>query len=82
MERVGGGPQAVMGFHGPEPGSTRPLLGLERNGVKLGVDLLTGHNTLSRHLTLIGVVQQVWCLEKESSFNILCECDVLSLLQV
>jgi len=47
--------------------------------------LLTGHNTLRRHLYLIGLSDSPLCrrcgVEEETSAHILCECEALALLR-
>lgn len=68
---------------GPDPGCTRHLLDLgERNAVMFEISLLTRNNTLRRHLTLIGMAEDIRCrkcgLEEESSFHIFCKCDALA----
>jgi hypothetical protein len=47
--------------------------------------LLTGHNTLRRHLNLLGLVDSPLCrrcgVEEETSAHILCECEALASLR-
>jgi len=47
--------------------------------------LLTGHNTLRRHLHLLGLMDSPLCrrceAEEETSAHILCECEVLASLR-
>jgi len=53
-----------------------------QSGVVIG--LLTGHNTLRRHLHLMGLTNGPLCrgcgAEKETSAHILCECEALASL--
>lgn len=42
-------------------------LGLGRNAVKQVVGLLTGHNALRRHFTLISVAEDAGCGQEEAS---------------
>lgn len=60
MERDEGGSQAVTVLYGGPRSRecTRQLLVLGGNVVKLVVGLLTGHNTLRRHHTLIGTLAE------------------------
>ena len=45
-------------------------------------DLLTGHNTLRRHLYLLGLLDSPLCRKcgvgEENSAHILCECEALA----
>lgn len=74
--------QARDFIKGPDPGRARRLLGLGRDSVRFVIGLLTGHNTLRRHLALIGTIVDSRCRkcgeEEESSFHILCECHALA----
>jgi len=49
------------------------------------IDLLTGHNTLRRHLCLMGIMNNLTCwkcgTEEETSVHILCECEALASLR-
>jgi hypothetical protein len=54
-----------------------------QSGVLTG--LLTGHNTLRRHLYLPGLLDSLLCrvcgVKKETSAHILCECEALASLR-
>jgi len=47
--------------------------------------LLTGHNTLRRHLYLLGLLDSPLCMKcgvgEETSVHILCECEALASLR-
>ena len=45
----------------PRSGFTKELLNLPKKTVSMLVGLLTGHNTLNRHLTVIGIQQESKC---------------------
>jgi len=50
------------------------------------IGLLTGHNTLRRHLYIMGLCNNPICrkcgTEEETSVHILCECEALALLRL
>ena len=56
-----------------------------RTQSRVVIGLLTGHNTLSRHLYIMGVCDDPICrkcgIEEETSVHILCECEALSSLR-
>jgi hypothetical protein len=64
-------PREILSFHGIQ---TRVVTGL-----------LTGHNTLRRHLHIMGLYNDPMCrkcgTEEETSFHILCECEALASLR-
>ena len=50
---------------------------------KIVIGLLTGHNTLRRHLCIMGLGNDPMCrcsTEEETSVHILCECEALASL--
>jgi len=61
------------------------FLSLNRAQSKAVNGLLTGHNTLRRHLQLIGMSDSPLCrrcgAEDETSAHILCECEALASLR-
>jgi len=52
---------------------------------RVGTGLIMGHNTLRRHLYLLGLLDSPLCrkcgLGEESSAHILCECEALASLR-
>jgi hypothetical protein len=70
---------------GPDPGTTAKLMSFNRTQSRVEVSLLTGHNTLRRHLHLLGLVDSPLCrrcgAEEETSAYILCGCGVLASLR-
>jgi len=61
------------------------LLSFNRTQSRVVIGLLTGHNTLRRHLHIMGVCDDPICrkcgTEEETSVHILCECEALALLR-
>ena len=60
------------------------LLYFNRTQPRAVTDLLTGHNTLRRHLHLLGLLGSPLCRRcgvKETSSHILCECEALASLR-
>jgi len=61
------------------------LLSFNRTQSRVVTGLLTGHNTLRRHLYLLGLPDSPLCrkcgVEEETSANILCECEALAALR-
>jgi hypothetical protein len=77
--------QAQALILGPCPGTKARLLSFSRMQSRDVTDLLTGHNTLSRHLCLMGLTdsplyRKCWA-EDETSAHILCRCEALALLR-
>ena len=69
---------------GPCPGAKERFLSCNRTQSRTVTGLLTGHNTLRRHLHLLGL--SVHCVggcgaEDETSAHILCECEALASLR-
>jgi hypothetical protein len=64
---------------GPTLTTKARLLTFNRTQSRVVIGLLTGHNTLSRHLYLIGLNNNPSCwrcsTEEETSVHILCECE-------
>jgi len=61
------------------------LLSFNRTQIRVVTGLLTGHNTLRRHLHIMGLGNDPMCrkcgTEKETSVHILCECEALASLR-
>jgi hypothetical protein len=66
-------------------GAKARLLSFNSSQSRAVTDLLTGHNTLRRHLHLMGLSDNSlcrWCgAEHETSAHTLCECEALSSLR-
>ena len=62
---------------GPSPGTKAKLLSFNRTQSRAVTGLLTGHNTLRRHLHLLGLLDSPLCrrcgVKEETSAHILCE---------
>jgi len=59
-------------------------LSFNRTQTRAVIGLLTGHNTLRRHLHVMRLSNNPTCrkcTEKETSIHILCECEVLASLR-
>jgi hypothetical protein len=69
----------------PCPGTRIKLLSFNRNQSRVVTGLLTGHNTLRRHLCLLGLLDSPLCrkcgVKEETSAHILCECEALAALR-
>ena len=63
---------------------TRPL-SFNKTQSRVIVSLLTGHNTLRRHLHIMGLTNSLLCrrcgAEDETLAHILCECEALASLR-
>jgi hypothetical protein len=61
-----------------------PLLSFNRTQCRVVIGLLTGRNTLRRHLHIMGLCNDPMCrkcgTEEETSVHILCECEMLASL--
>jgi len=70
---------------GPDPATGARLFSLNRIQTKVVIGLLRGHNTLRRHLCLMGIGNYPRCrkcgTEEENSVHILCECEALASLR-
>jgi hypothetical protein len=64
---------------GPSPTTKTRFLSFNRTQSRVVIALLTGHNTLRRHLHLMGLTNNPSCRsrgkEEETSAHILCECE-------
>jgi hypothetical protein len=74
--------QARELISGPNWGTKAKFLSLSREQSKVVTGLLTGHNTLCRHLHLMGLKDSPLCrkcgAENETSAHILCRCEALA----
>jgi hypothetical protein len=77
--------QARELISGPCLGTSNKLLSFNRNQSRVVTSLLSGHNTLCRHLHLMGVLDSpVWrkCgVKEDTSAHILFECEALAVLR-
>jgi hypothetical protein len=77
--------QARELISGPCPGTWTKFLSFNRNQSRVVTGLLTGHNTLRRHLHLMGLPDSPLCrkcgVKEETSAHILCECEALATLR-
>ena len=77
--------QARELISGPELAMGARLLSFNRTQTRVVTGLLTGHNTLRRHLVVMGLCNDPMCrkygTEEETSVHILCECEALAPLR-
>jgi hypothetical protein len=77
--------QARELIFGPNLARGARLLSFNRTQSRVVVGLLTGYNTLRRHLYIMGLSNNPICrksgTEEETSFHILCECEALASLR-
>jgi hypothetical protein len=77
--------QARERISGPCRGTKIRLLSFNRAQSRAVTGLLTGHNTLRRHLHLMGPTDSPLCrkcgAEEETSAHILCKCEALASLR-
>ena len=77
--------QAQEFISGPCLGAESKFLSFNRTKFRAVTGLLTGHNTLKRHLHLLGLLDSQLCrkcgVKKESSAHIICECEALASLR-
>ena len=77
--------QARELIFGPSQGAKTRLLSFNRTQSRVVIDLLTGHNTLRRHLHLMGLTNSPWIrrcgVEDETSAHIFCECEAFASLR-
>jgi hypothetical protein len=70
---------------GPDLAIGAQLLSFNRTQSRVVIGLLTGHNTLIRHLHIVGLCNDPMCrkcgTEEETSVHILCECEALASLR-
>ena len=76
--------QAREFISGPKVATRARLLSFNRIQFRVVIGLLTGHNTLRRHLCTMGMSNnptcRKCCTEEETSVHILCECEALASL--
>ena len=76
--------QAQELISGPDLATRAQLLSFNRTQSRVVIGLLTGHNTLRRHLYIVGLSNNLTCwicaTEEKTSFHILCECEALASL--
>jgi hypothetical protein len=77
--------QAHKLISGPSLGTKNKLLSFNRIQSRAVIGLLTGHNTLRRHLHLLGLLDSPLCgkcaVKEETSAHILCKCEALASLR-
>jgi len=77
--------QARELISGPDLAMGVRLLSFNRTQTKVVTGLLTGHDTLRRHLNIMGLCNNPMCrecgTEEETSVHIMCECEALALLR-
>jgi len=77
--------QARELISGPDLATGARLLSLYRTQSRVVIGLLTEHNTLRRHLYIMGLCNDPTCrkcdTEEETSVHILCECESLASLR-
>ena len=76
--------QAQELIPGPDRATGARLLSLNRTQTKVVIGLLMGHNTLRRHLCIMGIGNDPMCRKcgtEETSVHILCECEALASLR-
>jgi hypothetical protein len=70
---------------GPNLATGARVLSFNRTQSRVVIDLLTGHNTLRRHLHMMELCDRPTCRKcgtgEESSVHILCECEALASLR-
>jgi hypothetical protein len=73
--------QARELISGPGLGAKTKVMPFNRTHSRAVIDLLTGHNTLRRHLYLLGLQDSPLCrkcgVTEETLAHILCECETL-----
>jgi len=69
-------------IQGPILATKAQLLSFNRTQSRVVTGLLTGHNTLKRHLYVMGLSNNPACrkcgFEEENSVHILCQCEALA----
>jgi hypothetical protein len=74
--------QAREFISGPDLDAKPKLMSFNRTQSRVVIGLLTGHNTLRRHLHLLGLADSPLCRrcgeEEGTSAHILCECEALA----
>ena len=78
--------QARVLISGPNLATGARLLSFNRTQIRVVVGLLTRHNTLRRHLHVMGLSNDPACrkcgTEEETSVHILCQCEALASLNI
>jgi hypothetical protein len=82
---VGNMRQAQELISGPNTTARTALMSFSRAQSWVVIGLLTGHNTLRRHLHIMGLVDSPLCRKcgagEETSAHVLCECEALATLR-
>jgi len=77
--------QARELISGPDPAVRSRLLPFNRTQTRVVIGPLTGHNTLGRHLHIMGLCNDHTCRKcgtgEETSVHILCECEAFATLR-
>jgi hypothetical protein len=77
--------QAQELISGPNLATGARLLSFNRTQSRVVIGLLAGHNTLRRHLRIMGLSDNPICRKcgtgEETSVQMLCECEALALLR-
>jgi hypothetical protein len=77
--------QARELISGPNLATGARLLSFNRTQARVVIGLLTGHNTLKRHLHIMGLSNNPICrkcgTEEETSVYVLCKCEALASLK-
>ena len=77
--------QAGELISGPDLATRARLLSFNKTQFRVVIGVLTGHNTLRRHLYIMGLSNNPTCrkcgTEEETSVHILCECEALASLR-
>ena len=74
--------QARELIEGPSQRYKKVLINLNRTRIRMVVGLLTGHNTLQRHLHIMKISEDPMCRrcgrEQETSAHVLCQCEAFA----
>jgi hypothetical protein len=76
--------QARELISGPRIATKTRLLSFNRMQSRAVIGLLTGHNTLRRHLHIMGLRDSPLCRKcraEETSADVVCECEALAILR-
>jgi len=77
--------QAQKFISGPSPSTKTRLISFNRTQSRVVTCLRTGHNSLRRHLYVMGLINNPTCrkcgTEEVTSVHILCECEALGSLR-
>jgi hypothetical protein len=66
---------------GPKLATRARFLSFNRTQLRVVIGILTGHNSLKRHLYVTGLSNNATCTEGETSVHILCESEALASLR-